>query len=37
MKRGMCGGECEKGDEETVVMEKKKRGGNCGEGNKGRG
>ena len=37
MKRGMCGGECEKGDEETVVMEKRKWGGNCGEGNKGRG
>ena len=34
MRRGMCGGECEKGDEETVVMEKGKRGGNCGEDNK---
>ena len=34
MKRGMCGGKCEKGDEETVVTEKGKRGGNCGEGNK---
>ena len=34
MKRGMCRGKCEKGDEETVVMEKGKRGGNCGEGNK---
>ena len=34
MGRGKCGGECKKVDEETVVMEKGKRGGNCGEGNK---
>ena len=27
-------GNVKKGDEETVVMEKGKRGGNCGEGNK---
>ena len=34
MGREKWGGECKKGDEDTVVMEKGKMGGNCGEGNK---